>query len=100
MIHALLAALAKQVVPSVHCMNCIACRLHDMQRFPNALAYFAVAVSYVLKVFIKLTHGANYIKLFMAVSYGTCNKLERLSLASFSSLVFERCFTLVDSGLT
>jgi hypothetical protein len=85
MIHALLVALAKQAVPSVHCTYCFACRLHDMQRFPNALAYFATVVSYVLKVFIKLTHGANIIELFMAVSYGTCNKLERLSLASLCS---------------
>ncbi len=69
MLHALLAALAKQAVPSVHCMNCIACRLHDMLRFPNALAYFAAAVSYVHKVFIKLIPGANDIKLFTAVRF-------------------------------
>ncbi len=31
--------------------------------------------------------GANVIELFTAVSYDFCNKLERLSLASFSSVV-------------
>jgi hypothetical protein len=40
-----------------------------MQGFLNSLAYFAIVVSYVPKMIIKLTPGANVIKLFKAVSF-------------------------------
>ncbi len=35
----------------------------------NELTYFVTAVSYALKMLIKLMPGANIIKLFTAVSY-------------------------------
>jgi hypothetical protein len=47
----------------------------------------AAAVSYGRKILMKSTPGACIIKLITAVIYGFCNELERLSLASLSSLV-------------
>ncbi len=46
---------------SAVCMTCSV--------FYNALAYFATAVSYTHKMFMKLRPVANVIKLFTAVSY-------------------------------
>jgi hypothetical protein len=39
-----------------------------MQCFQNALADFAVAVSYVQKIFVQLTPGINDIRLFNIVT--------------------------------
>jgi hypothetical protein len=36
----------------------------------NALAHFATAVDYTLKLYMKLTPGANVIKSFWSVIYG------------------------------
>jgi len=36
----------------------------------NALAYFATAVDYTLKLYMKLTPGANVIKSFWSMIYG------------------------------
>jgi hypothetical protein len=59
-----------------------------MECFQNELAYLDSDVSYESKMFMKpTTPGANVIKLFTAVIYDFCNKLECLSLASLSSLV-------------
>jgi hypothetical protein len=57
-----------------------------IQHFQNVLAYFAKAVSYACKMFTKLTPGANVIRLFTSIFTNVSNKLERLSLASLSSL--------------
>jgi hypothetical protein len=43
--------------------------VHDMQRLQNALAYFGTVISFIYKMFMKLTPGANIIKLFTTVSY-------------------------------
>ncbi len=52
----------------------------------KTLAYYK-NLNYGQKSFITLTQGANVIKLFTAVSYAFYNKLERLSLASFTHKV-------------
>ncbi len=49
----------------------------------NDLAYFGEKED---KSLMGLTPGANVIKLFTAVIYNFCNKLERFSLASLSRL--------------
>jgi hypothetical protein len=53
----------------------------------NTLAYYGTARIIVLKSFLVQSLGANVIRLFTAVIYKFCKKLERLSLASLSSLV-------------
>jgi hypothetical protein len=53
----------KIICTVIHCIHA------PMQCFQNALAYFATGVSYACKMFIKLTPGANVIKLLMTVSY-------------------------------
>ncbi len=37
--------------------------------FQNALAYFDTVISFIYKFFMKLTPGANIIKLFTTISY-------------------------------
>ncbi len=59
-LHPYVMVLAKQAKLSV---------LAAMQCFQNALAYFATAVSYVRKMFMKSTPVVNVIKLFTAISY-------------------------------
>ncbi len=49
----------------------------------DVTTYFASAVSYLRKMFIKLTTGAVVIKLFFLVTATQENKLDRLSLAKF-----------------
>ncbi len=58
----------------------VACRLHEMQCFQNALTYLVVVVNYMRKTFMKLTPGACIIKLITTVIYGFLNKLECLTL--------------------
>jgi hypothetical protein len=53
----------------------------------NPLAYYENLNLTRVKSFIRVTPRANVIKLFMVVSYNFNNKIERLSLASLSSLV-------------
>ncbi len=43
--------------------------LHGSMQKMNGTAYFATAVSYNHKMFMKWTTGTNVIKLFTAVSY-------------------------------
>jgi hypothetical protein len=45
-------------------MRCTVQSMHaSMKCFQNALAYFASAVSYVYKMFVKLTAGVNLINI-------------------------------------
>ncbi len=58
---------------------------HDNMLIQNALAYFAIAVSYKCKMF-------NPIKLFTTVIYGFRKKLEFLSLAGLFRYLSESPF--------
>jgi hypothetical protein len=55
--------------------------------FILSVAMLIVVAPYLVPVVAGFEPGANPIKLFMAVIYGFCNKLECLSLDSLSSLV-------------
>jgi hypothetical protein len=80
----------------------------DMLCFQNALAYFAMVVSYACKMFMKATPGVNVITLFSSPLSKGINKLECLSLASprqvwqliLDGAVLERYSSMVGSGLT
>ncbi len=67
----------------------------------DATAYFAWAVSYLRKMFIKLTTGAVVIKLFFFVN---ANKLDRLSLAKFfqalsTAILFSVCVLFSERAI-
>ncbi len=66
----------KNKVHVIHSMNA------TMQCLKNAQAYFAKAVSYTHKMFMKFTLGVNAIKLFLQT-----NKLEHLSKTKSSICV-------------
>jgi hypothetical protein len=76
--------------------------------FQDALAYFAMVVSYACKMFFKATPGVNVNELFSSPLSMAVNKLECLSLASprqiwqliLDGAVLERCSPMGSSGLT
>ncbi len=68
-----------------------------MQRFLNAFTYFATAVSYTSKIFMKLTPGANVMKLFTAVIY--CNSKVILAFCVINVYYFSNYYGMAVNYL-
>jgi hypothetical protein len=77
----------------ISCIVC-PCWLRDTRCFQNALAYFASAVSFTCKRFVKLTLGANFIKHFTGIIYEFLEKAG----AFFPGKPFQRSLMFVGNA--